>query len=106
DRIRTAQRTIQDLIEQIEELGDVRAQLSALAPSDRESAAEFVGLSRQQQLNQREMPKLDSADREVRTLGQTLEQLRREAQRVFAARLVEEQSANAEAPRRYDDLVA
>src|SRR6267154_2146736 len=40
DRIRAAQRTIQDLTEQIEELGDVRAQLSALVPSDRESAAE------------------------------------------------------------------
>src|SRR6201988_3325115 len=51
DRIRTAQRTIDDLTEQIEELGDVRARLSALAPSDRESAEDFVQLSRQQQLD-------------------------------------------------------
>ena len=106
DRIRTAQRTIEDLTEQIEELGDVRARLSALAPSDRESAADFVRLSRQQQLNQREIAKLDSADRDLKTLGQTLEQLRREAQSVFAARLAEEQSANADTLRRYDDLLA
>src|SRR5499425_751943 len=91
DRIRTAQRTIQDLTEQIEELGDVRARLSALAPSDREPTADFVRLSRQQQLNQREIAKLDSADRDLKTLRQTLEQLRRESQTVFAARLAEEQ---------------
>jgi DNA repair exonuclease SbcCD ATPase subunit len=105
DRIRTAQRTIQDLTEQIEELGDVRAGLAALAPSDRESSADFVRLSRQQQLNQREIAKLDSADRDLRTLGQALEQLRRESQTVFAARLAEEQSANADTLRQYDDLL-
>lgn len=106
DRIRTVQRTIEDLTEQIEELGDVRARLSALAPSDRESSADFVRLSRQQQLNQREIAKLDAADRDLRTLGQTVEQLRKESQNVFAARLAEEQSANADTLRRYDDLLA
>jgi DNA repair exonuclease SbcCD ATPase subunit len=105
DRIRTAQRTIVDLTEQMEELGDVRAGLSALAPSDRESSADFVRLSRQQQLNQREIAKLDSADRDLRTLGQSLEQLLKESQNVFAPRLAEEQSANAETLRRYDDLL-
>src|SRR5581483_3253579 len=106
DRIRTAQRTIEDITEQIEELGDVRAGLSALAPSERESAGDFVGLSRQQQLNQREIAKLDSADRDVKALAQTLEQLRREAQAVFASRLAEEQSANAETLRSYDVQLA
>jgi energy-coupling factor transporter ATP-binding protein EcfA2/uncharacterized protein (UPF0335 family) len=105
DRIRTAQRTIGDLTEQIEELGDVRAGLSALAPSDGESSADFGRLSRQQQLNQREIAKLDSADRDLRTLGHTLEQLRKESQSVFAARLAEEQSANADTLRQYDDLL-
>jgi DNA repair exonuclease SbcCD ATPase subunit len=103
DRIRSAQRTIEDLTEQIEELGDVRAGLSALAPSDRESSADFVRLSRQQQLNQREIAKLDSADRDLKTLGHTLDQLRRESQNIFAARLAEEQSANADTLRHYDD---
>jgi energy-coupling factor transporter ATP-binding protein EcfA2 len=102
DRIRTAQRSTEDLTEQIEELGDVRARLSALTPSDRESAADFVRLSRQQQLNVREIAKLDAADRDLKTLTQTVEQLRREAQRVFAARLAEEQSANMETLRKYD----
>jgi energy-coupling factor transporter ATP-binding protein EcfA2 len=105
DRIRTAQRTIQDLTEQAEELGDVRARLGALAPSDREPTADFVRLSRQQQLNQREITKLDTADRDLRTLGQTMEQLRRDAQSAFKARLAEEQSANADILRRYDDLL-
>jgi len=106
DRIRTTQRTIDDLTEQIEELGDVRGRLSALAPSEDESAADFVQLSRQQQLNQREILKLDSADRDLRALEQTVEQLKREAQNVFTARLAEEQSANVDTLRRYDDLLA
>ena len=106
DGIRTAQRTIQDLTEQTEELGDVRAHLSALAPLDREPTADFVRLSRQQQLNQREIAKLDTADRDLRTLVQTLDQLRRDAQLAFKARLAERQSANADILRRYDDLLA
>jgi DNA repair exonuclease SbcCD ATPase subunit len=106
DGVRTAQRTIQDLTEQTEELGDVRARLSALAPSDREPTADFVRLSRQQQLNQREITKLDSADRDLRTLIQTLDQLRREAQLAFTARLAERESANAKILSRYDDLLA
>jgi len=105
DRIRTAQRTIGDLTEQIEELGDVRARLSALAPSDRESAEDFVRLSRQQQFDQREIAKLDSADRDLKTFEEALERLRTEAQKVFAARIAEEQSANADALRHYDRLL-
>src|ERR1700730_15874354 len=73
DRIRTAQRMIEDLTEQIEELSDVRARLSAIAPSDRESGEDFGRLSRQQQLNQREIAKLDSAERDLKTLGQSLD---------------------------------
>ena len=106
DRIRAAQRTIQNLTDQTEELGDVRARLSAIAPSDREPTADFVRLSRQQQFNQREITKLDAADRDLRTLGQTVDQLRRDAQLAFKARLAEEQSANADILRRYDDLLA
>jgi len=106
DRIRAAQRTIQNLTEQTEELGDVRARLSALGPSEGEPPADFVRLSRQQQLNQREITRLDNADRDLRTLGQTLDQLRRDAQLAFKANLAEEQSANADTLRRYDDLLA
>jgi energy-coupling factor transporter ATP-binding protein EcfA2 len=106
DRIRTAQRTIDDLTEQMEELGDVRARLSALAPSDREAAEDFVRLSRQQQLDHREIAKLESAGRDLKTFEETLERLRTEAQNVFAARLAEEQSANADTLRRYDKLLA
>jgi energy-coupling factor transporter ATP-binding protein EcfA2 len=106
DRIRTAQRAIQDLNEQTEELGDVRARLSALAPSDREPTADFVRLSRQQQFNEREIEKLDAADRDLRALGQTVDQLRKDAQLTFKARLAEKQSANANILRRYDDQLA
>jgi hypothetical protein len=106
DRIRTAQRTIQDLTEQTEELGDVRARLHALAPSDHEPTADFIRLSRQQQLNQREITKLDTADRDLGTLGRTLDQLQKDAQLAFRARLAEEQSANVDTLRRYDDRLA
>jgi DNA repair exonuclease SbcCD ATPase subunit len=104
DRIRTAQRTIQDVTEQAEELGDVRARVSALAPSDREPSADFVRLSRQQQLNQREVAKLETADRDLRALVKTLDQLRTDAQQALKPRLAEEQSANADILRRCDDL--
>jgi DNA repair ATPase RecN len=97
---------IQDLGEQTEELGDVRARLSALAPSDREPTEDFVRLSRQQQLNQREISKLDTADRNLETLAKTLDQLRRDAQLAFKPRLAEEQSANADTLRGYDDALA
>ena len=103
DRVRTAQRAIQDLTEQMEELGDVRARLQALGPSDRESAAYFVQLSRQQQLNQREVAKLDTAGRDFRTLSQALDQVRSAGQLAFKARLAEEQSANADVLRKYED---
>jgi hypothetical protein len=106
DRIRTARRTIQDLTEQTEELGDVRARLHALAPSDHEPTADFIRLSRQQQLNQREITKLDTADRDLRTLGRTLDQLQKDSQLAFRARLAEEQSANVDTLRRYDDRLA
>jgi energy-coupling factor transporter ATP-binding protein EcfA2 len=106
DRIRAAQRTIVDLTEQMEEFGDVRARLSALAPSDRDSGEDFVQLSRQQQMDLREIAKLDSAERDLKALRDTLDRLRREAQNVFVARLTEEQSANADTLKRYDKLMA
>jgi energy-coupling factor transporter ATP-binding protein EcfA2 len=106
DRIRTVQRTIQDLTEQTEELGDVRTRLNALSPSDHEPTPDFIRLSRQQQLNQREITKLDNADRDLRTLDRTLDQLRKDAHLAFKARLAEEQSANVDILRRYDVLLA
>jgi energy-coupling factor transporter ATP-binding protein EcfA2 len=106
DLIRTTQRSIQDLTEQAEELGDVRARLNALPPSDHESTAEFVRVSRQQQLNQRETSKLDAFDRELGSLDQGLEQLKKKTQIVFKARLAEEHSANADTLRQYDNLLA
>ena len=105
DRIRATQRTVQDLTEQIEELGDVRARLSALAPSEDEPAADFVRASRQQQFNQRELTKLETYDRNLRVLNQALEQFRGQAQVTFQMRLVEEDSANKDILRRYDDLL-
>jgi ABC-type cobalamin/Fe3+-siderophores transport system ATPase subunit len=106
DLIRTTQRSIQDLTEQAEELGDIRARLNTLPPSDHESTAEFVRVSRQQQLNQRETSKLDAFDRELGSLDQGLEQMKKKTQIVFKARLAEEHSANADTLGQYDDLLA
>jgi predicted nucleic acid-binding Zn-ribbon protein len=106
DRIRTAQRAIEDLTEQIEELGDLRARLNALPPSDREEpTADFARISRQQQLNQREVSKLDAADRDLKGLNESLNRLEREAQVAFKARLAEEHSQNVEVLRRHDNLL-
>jgi energy-coupling factor transporter ATP-binding protein EcfA2 len=106
DLIRTTQRSLQDLTEQAEELGDVRARLNTLPPSDHESTTEFVRVSRQQQLNQRETSKLDAFDRELGSLDQGLEQMKKKTQIVFKARLAEEHSANADTLGQYDDLLA
>ena len=106
DLIRTTQRSLQDLTEQAEELGDVRARLNTLPPSDHESTTEFVRVSRQQQLNQRETSKLDAFDREHGSLDQGLEQMKKKTQIVFKARLAEEHSANADTLGQYDDLLA
>jgi energy-coupling factor transporter ATP-binding protein EcfA2 len=106
DRIRATQRSIQDLTEQMEELGDVRARLNALAPSDREPSQDFVKLSRQQQINQREVAKLDAADRDFKSLSQTLSRLRSETEQAAKTRIAGEQSANAEILKRYDEQLA
>jgi energy-coupling factor transporter ATP-binding protein EcfA2 len=106
DLIRTTQRSIQDLTEQAEELGDVRARLNTLPPSDHESTTEFVRVSRQQQLNQRETNKLDAFERELGSLDQGLEQMKKKTQVVFKSRLAEEHSANADTLGQYDDLLA
>ena len=106
DLIRTTQRSLQDLTEQAEELGDVRARLNTLPPSDHESTTEFVRVSRQQQLNQRETSKLDAFERELGSLDQGLEQMKKKTQIVFKARLAEEHSANADTLGQYDDLLA
>lgn len=106
DLIRTTQRSIQDLTEQAEELGDVRARLNTLPRSDHESTTEFVRVSRQQQLNQRETNKLDAFERELGSLDQGLEQMKKKTQVVFKSRLAEEHSANADTLGQYDDLLA
>ena len=84
----------------------MRARLTELAPSEREPSTDFVRLSRQQQLNQRELGRLDAADRDLKTFEQTLEHLRKDAGHVFAERLTEEQSANADTLRTYDRQLA
>lgn len=60
DQIKSLQRTILDLAEQIEEIGDVRARLTALSPEiDDAPSAEYSKALKQQQCNQREQKQLD-----------------------------------------------
>ena len=107
DRIRTAQRTIQDLTEQIEELGDVRARLSALAPSDRESDGRFrptftpaaAQSARNRQVGLRRSRSSNAGPDSGATAKRT-------HSLCSSARLAEKQSANADILRRYDDLLA
>ena len=55
DKIRATQQLIEDLTEQIADIGDVRARLTVLAPAPKDSASEgLVNAARQAQLNYRE----------------------------------------------------
>lgn len=66
DAIRSVERTISDVTERIEELGDVRARLAALPHSiGDESSAALVGASKQQQANQREAQNLAEAAKAI-----------------------------------------
>ena len=97
DRIKAAQRAIRDLSERIEELGDVRARLTALGPSpETGSSLEYSRVSKQQQSNSRELRKIDNVLEVFRSLCQEVEDLkaRIEDRKVFL--IAEEGSANAE----------
>jgi energy-coupling factor transporter ATP-binding protein EcfA2 len=97
DRIKATQRAIKDLSERIEELGDVRARLTALGPApETGSSLEYSRASKQQQSNSRELRKIDNVLEVLGSLCQEVEGLKARIgdRKVFL--IAEEGSANAE----------
>lgn len=62
DAVKASQRTIHDLTEQIEEIGDARARLAALPPAPGGAASsQFVRLTQEQQASESDVRDLDDA---------------------------------------------
>lgn len=80
DRIRAARRLINDLTEQIEELGDVRARLVALPNLlNADASINLVKATKQQQINQRE-------ERNIEVINQSLVQYKLNLRKVLQQR--------------------
>jgi DNA repair exonuclease SbcCD ATPase subunit len=106
DQIRAAIRTIADLTEQIEEIGDVRAKLNALGPtSKKEASEEFVHAARQQQINPRETRGLESAKTALDLIRGELESNHAKLVDYGLVESDENQSANASILRRTETQV-
>jgi energy-coupling factor transporter ATP-binding protein EcfA2 len=97
DRIKATQRAIKDLSERIEELGDVRARLTALGPApETGSSLEYSRASKQEHSNSRELRKIDNVLEIFGSLCQEVEGLKTRIgdRKVFL--IAEGGSANAE----------
>jgi energy-coupling factor transporter ATP-binding protein EcfA2 len=97
DRVRAARRSINDLSERIEELGDVRAKLNALGPlPDTGPSTDYTKASKQQQCNSRERKRVDSVLEVLASCHREAESLKTRAidQKLF--RIVEDASSNSE----------
>jgi energy-coupling factor transporter ATP-binding protein EcfA2 len=96
DRIRAARRSIDDLSERIEEIGDARARLSALGPLPQNAAStEYTAASKQQQSNAREHKRLDDASAALSSLRRDAEAIRQRVSDPKQFTIVDETSANS-----------
>jgi energy-coupling factor transporter ATP-binding protein EcfA2 len=96
DRIRAARKTLHDLSERIEEVGDVRAKLNVLGPSPEAGpSTEYTKANKQQQWNSRERKRIDAASEALRSLEQELGNLKIRAGDQKAFSMVEDGSANS-----------
>lgn len=97
DRIRAVRKSIGDLSERIEELGDVRGKLAALEPSpDVAPSAEYVKASKQQQCNSRERKRVQGVLELLSSLDRGAQELRTRALEPNAFSTLESASLNAE----------
>lgn len=96
DRIRAARRSIDDLSERIEELGDVRGKLSAMGPlSEMGPSTEYTKGNKQQHCNTRERKRIEGVLEVLGALQREADSVKSRSveQRTFA--LLEEASSNA-----------
>jgi energy-coupling factor transporter ATP-binding protein EcfA2 len=96
DRIRAARRSINDLSERIEEIGDARARLAAVGPLPENAAStEYTAASRQQQSNVRERKRIDDALAALSSLHRDAEAIKQRASDPKQFTIVDETSANS-----------
>jgi len=76
ESIKATERKIHEIVEQTEELGDVKAKLEALPPvGNKEGTPEFQSISKQKQINEKELTGLTTAMQKLKSLGEELPRL-------------------------------
>jgi hypothetical protein len=107
DRIRTAQRLIQDLTEQIADMGDVRAKFRAMPPpADDSLSTEILSAAKQSQFNNREIRSLNVA---LESIDEFRTELQLVSQKLTKGSLVQfalDESANVRLLRMLEDEVS
>lgn len=96
DRIRASRRSISDLSERIEEIGDVRAKLNALGPAPEVGpTTEYTKAHKQQQCNAKERKRVEGALEVLRPLQRAASGIKSGALDQKSFTIIEEGSANA-----------
>jgi chromosome segregation protein len=96
DRIRATRRSIDDLSERIEEIGDARARLASVGPLPENAAStEYTAATRQQQCNARERKRMVDALAALSSLARDAEAIKQRASDPKQFTIVEETSANS-----------
>jgi energy-coupling factor transporter ATP-binding protein EcfA2 len=95
DQIRAVRRSIDDLSERIEEVGDVRGRLDALGPQvETTSSIEYTKASKQQQSNMREKKRLDETAASLNRLKEAANLLKVQFQDQRLGLIFEGETAN------------
>jgi energy-coupling factor transporter ATP-binding protein EcfA2 len=96
ESIKATERKIREIVEQTEELGDVKAKLEALPPAGKkEGSPEFQSISKQKQINDKELAGLTTAMQKVKILNDELPRLVISAKSEIPNSLTVAESANA-----------
>jgi len=96
ESIKATERKIREIVEQTEELGDVKAKLEALPPAGKkEGTPEFQSISKQKQINDKELAGLDTAVQKLKAFGDELPRLVSRAKSEIPSQLTVAESANA-----------
>jgi hypothetical protein len=106
ESIKSIQRKISEITEQMEELGDVKAKLAALPPvGNRQGTPEFQSASKQKHLNDKEASSLSDAVQKLQRLGQELPAIVAQTKTGIARPLVVSDSANEPLLKRADQAL-
>lgn len=107
ESIKATERKIREIVEQTEELGDVKAKLEALPPAGKkEGTPEFQSISKQKQINDKELAGLNTAVQKLKTLGDELPRLVSRAKSEIPSSLTVAESANATLLKPADEALA